>query len=71
MIVTNKQILWDILCKYDNILEFRYFCDSISRILQGTNDINDLLDIIKFNEEIDNSDIEAIDEIVNLKEIVF
>jgi hypothetical protein len=67
----DKSTLWEILVKYDNLKEFKSFCDSISKLIQGTESDDDLLDLISFNENIDMIDLSEIDKVISLTEIVF
>jgi hypothetical protein len=60
----NKAILWSILEKYDNISEYSNFCDTLSRLIQGKINNNDILVIYQSLLVIDIIDREKIDSTI-------
>lgn len=65
-----KRKLWLILEKYDSDKNMRCFCNAISNVIKGTYDDSDKLDLVKFNN-VCESDMDSINEAVNLKSILF
>jgi hypothetical protein len=57
----NKAILWSILEKYDGISEYTNLCDSLSRIIQGKINSNDLIVVFQSLLVIDMDDKKKID----------
>lgn len=57
----NKAILWSILEKYDGISEYTNLCDSLSRIIQGKINSNDILVVYQSLLVIDMTDKKKID----------
>ena len=57
----NKAILWSILEKYDGISEYTNLCDSLSRIIQGKINSNDILVVYQSLLVIDMIDKKKID----------
>lgn len=57
----NKAILWSILEKYDGISEYTNLCDSLSRIIQGKINGNDILVVYQSLLVIDMADKKKID----------
>lgn len=60
----NKAILWSILEKYDNISEYSNFCDTLSRLIQGKINNNDIFIIYQSLLVIDIIDREKIDSTI-------
>lgn len=60
----NKEILWSILEKYDNHSDYKNFCDSLSRFIQGTFDGDDMLVVYKHSNLIDSTDRVKIDNTI-------
>jgi hypothetical protein len=60
----NKAILWSILEKYDNISEYSNFCDTLSRLIQGKINNNDIIVIYQSLLVIDIIDREKIDSTI-------
>lgn len=60
----NKEILWSVLTKYDNHSDYRNFCDSLSRFIQGTFDGDDMLVVYKHSNLIDAEDRVKIDSTI-------
>lgn len=67
----NKQVLWGILEKYDGIHQFSKFTDSLSKVIQGTQSENDMVEIIKVSNDINKSDTIVLDSQLNLCNILF
>ena len=65
-----KRKLWLILEKYDSDRNMRSFCDAISNVIKGTHTESDKVDLIKFNN-VSESDMDSINEVVNLKTVLF
>lgn len=60
----NKAILWSILEKYDDILEYTNFCDALSRFIQGTISNTDILVVYQNLSKIDMIDKKKIDSTI-------
>jgi len=67
----DKEILYNILVKYDNDESFRDFCDSLSNIIQNKFGKNDIMNIIKFSDIIESDEVQIIDSKVDFLEYVF
>lgn len=57
----DKQTLWNILEKYDCI-EYKYLCDSLSKIIQDRSSDTDLLNIYVSLEKIQREDRDSIEK---------
>lgn len=67
----NKEILFNILVKYDCNKSNKLFCDSLSNIIQNKSDENDIINIINFITLIDAEDVKEIDANVGIYESIF
>ena len=67
---TNKEMLWNLLEKYDSDKGMVNFCNSLSNIIQGKETEKDLISLIEFNN-IDESDMDIINKSVNLKSVLY
>ena len=63
----EKELLWNILEKYDGYPEYKKFCDSLSNFIQGKENSNDILNIYVSLSEIENSDKVKIDQTIGGK----
>jgi hypothetical protein len=59
--INKKEILWDILVKYDGLKEYVEFCNGISNFIQGKQDGDDIINIFKGLDKIDKEDKEMVD----------
>ena len=66
----NKEKLWNLLEKYDTNPNLSDFCNSISRIIQGVETDNDLVNLIIFND-INERDMDILNESLNIKTLIF
>lgn len=69
-IMKNNKNLWILLEKYDSDKNLSSFCDSISKIIQGIETQEDLINLIKFNE-ICESDMDILNKSIDLKSVLF
>lgn len=71
MILKDKIVFWKILEKYDDLENSTNFCNSISKIIQGIDTQDDIIEIIKFSTSVESEDIVFIDKKLNLTEVLF
>lgn len=62
---TEKTILWNVLTKYDNTLTS--MCDSLSNILQSSEDKSDYVNVFKNYRKMDLEDTKTIDVVLGKK----
>jgi len=62
---TERNILWNVLTKYDNTLTS--MCDSLSNILQSNEDKSDYVNIFKNYRKMDLEDTKIIDVVLGKK----
>ena len=62
---TERNILWNVLTKYDNTLTS--MCDSLSNILQSNEDKSDYVNILKNYRKMDLEDTKIIDVVLGKK----
>lgn len=59
-----KKELWLVLEKYDSCSEMRFFCNSISNIIQDKKNDNDIINIYQGLSEITEFEKKKIDEFI-------
>jgi hypothetical protein len=59
-----KKTLWLVLEKYDGLVEYKEFCDSLSRFIQGKENSKDLLCVYVGLSKIEKSDKIEIDSVL-------
>lgn len=52
----RKEILWSVLEKYDGISNLNKFCDSISNFIQNKQNGNDIINVYRSLDTIEQSD---------------
>ncbi len=52
----KKEILWSVLEKYDGLSNLSRFCDSISNFIQNKQDGNDIINVYRSLDTIEQSD---------------
>jgi len=62
---TERNILWNVLTKYDNTLTS--MCDSLSNILQSNEDKSDYVNILKNYRKMDIEDTKIVDIVLGKK----
>jgi hypothetical protein len=67
----NKQLLYQILVKYDSNELFKDFCDSLSKVIQDKYTDDDIIKIVSFTTKIDKEDVDSIDQNVGIYEVIF
>lgn len=68
MIKTNKKsILWGVLSKYDGLVEYTKFCDSLSNLIQDKATGDDILTVYTHLAKIDRVDYNKVDEAVGVE----
>lgn len=63
----DKSILWSVLEKYDNYIDYKNFCDSLSNCIQDKCNSDDMIVIFKNLQLIDKSDRIKIDNAIGSK----
>jgi len=56
----DKAILWSLLDKYDSIDSYTDFCNSLSRVIQGTFTTYDIVTIYQQLSSLDKDDLDKI-----------
>lgn len=64
---TKKSILWSVLVKYDGVVEYTKFCDSLSNLIQDKSNSDDMINIYTHLAKIDKVDYKRVDEAVGVE----
>lgn len=67
----NKELLYDIMVKWDDVPNMRSFCDSLSKVIQNKHTKLDVMNIISYSDVIGNTETSVIDESVCFHQFVF
>lgn len=62
--INKKEILWNILSKYDGVKELNSFCDSVSKFIQEKENGDDIIKVFQGISLIDISDKNKVNEVI-------